>query len=490
MWQTAGASPFLGSEPSTPAADLRASERPCRVAVIGAGFSGALTAMHLLWHCRPGERVYLVEKSGRLGQGLAYSTANPQHLLNVRASRMSAFEDEPDHFLRWLDRLPAEERDAAGVSTGAGIFVRRSVYGDYVQSLLRDAIGRLGGARNLFIVTDAAVGLRPIIGGLDLETACGRCYGVDAAVLALGNFPPEAGSGPHQVANPWDPQVLDGLDPSRPVLLLGTGLTMVDVCLDLVARGFRAPIYALSRRGQLPQPHAPAPPWHGLRLDAEDRRSVSSLLRAIRRAVAGAQGQGVGWRSVMDALRPHMQLLWQEMTPADRHRFLRHLRPWWESHRHRMAPTVARAIDGLRADGRLRMLVGRIDRTVVDGDGLTIHWSKRGGAPGDPIAVQRVINCTGPGSDLGRVSDPLMQQLIRDGLARPDRWRLGLETSSAGAMIQHDGSISARLFGVGPLTRGTFWESTSVTDIRHQAEQVALLALSAARSNAASATVV
>ncbi len=484
MWQTTGASRPFDAEPA-PGRDV--SDRSCRVAVIGGGLSGALTAIHLLWHCRPGERVYLVEKSGRLGQGLAYSTANPQHLLNVRASRMSAFEDEPDHFLRWLDRLPAEEREAAGVSTGAGIFVRRNVYGQYIQHLLRDAINRLGGARNLFLVTDAAVGLRPIEGGLDLETAGGRRYGVDSAVLALGNFPPSSGHEPYEVGNPWDQEMLDRLDPGRPVLLLGTGLTMVDVCLDLIARGFRAPIYALSRRGQLPQAHAPAPSWDGLHLDAEDRRSVSHLLRAIRRSVTEARSQGVGWRSVMDALRPHVQLLWQEMTPADRHRFLRHLRPWWDSHRHRLAPTIARMLDGARAERRLEVLAGRIDRLEPAGGDVAVHWQQRGGAPGEPITVQRVINCTGPGGDLAKVEDPLVRQMLRDGLVQPDRWRLGLETSGAGAVVQRDGSVSPRLFGVGPVTRGTFWEITSVTDIRQQAEQVARVALDAARRNAATA---
>ncbi|HMR29615.1 MAG TPA: FAD/NAD(P)-binding protein [Geminicoccaceae bacterium] len=485
MWQTTGAPRAFDPAPTAATPYHAGSDRPCRIAVIGAGFSGALTAIHLLWHCRPGERVYLVEKSGRLGQGLAYATANPQHLLNVRASRMSAFEDEPDHFLRWLDQLPPAEREAAGVSTGAGIFVRRSVYGDYIQSLLRDAINRLGGARNLFIVTDSAVGLKPIDGGLDLETACGRCYGVDAAVLALGNFPPDNSDAPSQAGSPWDPQVLDRLDPGRPLLLLGTGLTMVDICIELLGRGFTGPIHAMSRRGQLPQPHAPAPTWSGLHLDAEDRRSVASLLRAVRRCVAEAREQGVGWRSVMDSLRPHIQLLWQEMSPADRHRFLRHLRPWWDSHRHRVAPTIARVLDGARAEGRLKVLAGRLERLEPDGAGIVAHWTQRGGVAGEPIAVQRVINCTGPGGDLTRVDDPLVQQLLRDGLARQDRWRLGLETSGAGAIVGHDGRPSARLFGVGPVTRGTFWEITSVPDIRQQAEQVALLALDAARRHAA-----
>lgn len=474
-------------QPASAAALRPTSDRPCRIAVIGAGFSGALTAIHLLWNCRPGERVYLVEKSGRLGQGLAYATGNPEHLLNVRASRMSAFEDEPDHFLRWLRRLPAEEREAVGVHTSAGTFVRRSVYGDYIQSLLRDAISRQGGSRNLFIVSDEAVALRPIVGGLDLETACGRCYGVDAAILALGNFPPAQIGGLSGALSPWDPRSLNGLDPERPVLLVGTGLTMVDVCLELLARGFKGPIHALSRRGLLPQPHASTPVQYDIRLEAADRRSLLRLLVALRRAVASAQAAGVGWHAVMDSLRPHVQPLWQELSCADRHRFLRHLRPWWDIHRHRMAPTVARTIDAARSSGRLDILAGRIDHVEPATDGFCVHWKQRGGATGKPLDVQRIINCTGPEVDVTRVDDSLVQQLLADGLVRSDPWQLGFDASADGAIIQRDGQISKRLFAVGPVARGALWEVTSVAEIRSQAEQVAMAALDAARRDACEA---
>jgi uncharacterized NAD(P)/FAD-binding protein YdhS len=303
-----------------------------RVAVIGGGVSGALTAIHLLWRCRPEDRVYLVERGDRLGPGVAYSTTDPLHLLNVRADNMSAFADEPDHFARWLRNLPEPERAEAGRKTLAGLFVRREVYGRYVQELLRDAIGRQGGAQNLYIVNDSATALRPRPGGgLLLETALGRAYEVDAAVLAVGNFPPGGARMPRYVDDPWAPGALDGVaSDGRPVLLLGTGLTSVDVALALLERGLKAPVYALSRRGLLPQAHAPSTPWAGLRLDAEDRRSVATLCRAVRREVGRAAGAGVDWRCVVDALRPHVQDAVAGAGPAAA-RFVRHLRPWWES---------------------------------------------------------------------------------------------------------------------------------------------------------------
>lgn len=331
---------------------------------------------------------------------------------------------------------------------------------------------------------------RPIIGGLDLETACGRCHGVDAAILALGNFPPARTGNLADALSPWESHALDGLDgldPARPVLLVGTGLTMVDTCLELLARGFQGPIHALSRRGLLPLPHAATPaPWD-VRLEAADRRSLLHLLRAVRRAVAAADAAGIGWHAVLDALRPQVQSLWQTLSAVDRHRFLRHLRPWWEVHRHRLAPTVAGTIRAARSAARLNILAGRIERIVPAESGARVYWSRRGGTAGQPLDVQCVINCTGPEVDVTRVNDPLLRQLLADGLVRPDPWRLGLDASAQGGIARRDGEVSQRLFAVGPVARGALWEVTSVPDIRSQAEQVAMAALGAARRDAGGA---
>lgn len=468
-----------------------ASGGGARVAVIGAGVSGTLTAIHLLWRCRADERVYLVERAGRLGPGVAYGTRHPLHFVNVSAAGMSAYADEPDHFARWLERLPAAERGAAGLDTAAGLFVRREVYGRYVQEQLRDAIARQGGAQNLFIVDDEAVAVRPGPGGtLGLEAGGGRTHPVDAVVLAVGNFPPEAPDVPpgRYAANPWTPDALDGLRPDRPVLLLGTGLTAVDVALTLFERGHAAPVYALSRRGLLPQAHAAqTPPWPDLRLDAADRRTLATLCRALRREVGRASAEGVDWRGVVDALRPSVQLLWQELAPADRQRFLRHLRPWWQVHRHRAPPPVAEALAVARAEDRLRVLAGRVAGFEPSADGLRVAWHPRGrgGEAGPPLDVQRVVDCRGPGTDYARLPDPLTRQLLAEGLARPDPCRLGLGTTPSGSLVDASGRPSPALFAVGPVTRGTFWDIVSVPEISAQAERVAETALAAARARQA-----
>ena len=446
-----------------------------------------MTAIHLLWRCGPGERVYLVERSGRVGPGLAYGSNHPRHLVNVRAENMSAFEDEPDHFLRWLGRLEQKSREETGERTIAGTFVRRSVYGRYIQELLREAITRQDGGDNLFLVADDAVAVRRAGGRLELVTDSGRSHAVDAVVLALGNLPPGGEQVPGFMPSPWAEDALAGLRQGEPVVLLGTGLTMADSVLAMVDAGFAGPIHAISRRGLLSHGHGPAPAWEGLRLTADDRRSLLALFIAIRREVRRASSEGVGWRAVIDAARPHVQTLWSELTPTDKARFVRHVRPWWEVHRHRMAPTVAATLAALRRAGSLDIHAGRVAAIEPEDGRLRVRWRPRHGGKAREVLAQRVVDCTGLATDYSRFEDPLIRQLLSDGLARAAPLRLGIDCTSYGAVVDRDGHPSRSLFAVGPITRGALWEIIAVPEIRAQAEQVATTVLTAARAGFAHA---
>jgi uncharacterized NAD(P)/FAD-binding protein YdhS len=354
------------------------------------------------------------------------------------------------------------------------------VYGRYIQELLRDAVFRQGGAQNLFTVNDTATALRRRGDALELETAVGRTYQVDAAVLAIGNFPPGDQDLPGYVNNPWAENALDGLHPDLPVAIIGTGLTALDVILQLKDLKFGGPIHAFSRRGLLPQAHAPSAPWSDFRLDGDDRRSLLNMLRGIRREVRRAAAMGVDWRCVMDALRPQVQRLWLELSIHDRRRFVRRLRPYWDVHRHRMAPPVAAVVAEVLRSGQLRITKGRISQVAVAANGLVVRWRAPDGSAGE-LPVQRVVDCRGPGSDYARLPSPLTRQMLADGLARPDPCRLGLETTPHGALLDSKGVPSPNIFALGLVTRGTLWEITSIPDIREQAEAVAVSALAAAR---------
>jgi len=438
------------------------TDRPT-VAIIGAGFSGVLTALHLLTDPQ-GPRVRLIERAGAFGRGVAYSTSNPDHLLNVRVTNMSAFPGQPDHFVRWL-------ASRSGWSS-QGAFVTRGCYGDYLQDLLRSAVESPAEAGRLLLESDEAVDARPARRGWRVRLAMGREIDADAVVLALGVTPPAPPAGampallasPRYLADPWGaPQAL--ASDADHILLIGTGLTMVDVAIALARPGRR--FTALSRHGLTPRAHAPVaarPPAlapHG---------APAQVFRALR-----AKAEGGGWREAVDDLRPYIHDLWASWALGQRRQFLRHLRPWWDVHRHRLAPSVARRIEAMRKTGDLAVHAGRTQRLSPRGDQVEVQWSPRGGAKARRLTVDAVVNCTGPLGDLALSRDPLVRKLLAGGLIRPDACALGAEVDEAGRPLDAAGAPWPGLYAVGPLTRGAFWEITSVPDIRLQAAQTALV---------------
>jgi uncharacterized NAD(P)/FAD-binding protein YdhS len=429
------------------------------VAVIGAGFSGVLTAVHLL-RAPDGPRVLLIERGPRFARGAAYSSANANHLLNVRGANMSALPDAPGHFLDWL----GVDRDE-----GERVFVTRDRYGAYLQSLLREAAGAAAG--RLAYEHDDAIDVAKTSGGWSVGLAMGRRLRVDAVVLAIGNLAPPVPEGvdedvlssPRWVADPWAWIETKAAAPGD-VLLIGSGLTAVDVALSIKEGAPNARVLALSRHGLAPRAHAPI--HTGASRREPPAGSARQVLRQVRRA-----GRD-DWRAAIDSLRPHVQDLWRSWSLAERQRFLRHIRPWWEVSRHRLAPEVAARIARLTAAGHFEVTGGRLISLNLAAGGLEAIWKPRGGSEIHRRRFALAINCAGPLSDVARAPDPLIGGLIRSGLARPDACRLGLDVDPDSRLLGAGGTVQG-LFAVGPLTRGHVYEMTSVPDIRIQAADVA-----------------
>ncbi|GGM28163.1 FAD/NAD(P)-binding protein [Dactylosporangium sucinum] len=413
--------------------------------VVGGGCSGALTAIHLGQD--PGQRLIVVDPAPReaLGRGAAYRTTDPGHLLNSRAAAMSALADAPGDFAGWW-----QEQDN---SVGPADFAPRRVYGDYLHDRL---------ARVEFTHVKGAAA-RVTRAGEVLLRGGGR-VAADRVVLALGHGAPAGPlaitsavrTHPYYVGNPWSPGVLDRVPGDVPVLLIGTGLTALDVALTLSGRGRRAPMLAVSRRGLLPQPHLPRQPaaTSGLEFHGSD---AAGLLRAVR-AYAATQPD---WRAAVDHLRPRIDELWWQLSVDARKRFLRHVAAYWEVHRHRMAPEVAARVAALRESGELRTRAAAI-RTIRRGErGFVVTLGSR-----ESIPVGAIVNCTGPG---GAASSALGRALLDDGLARRDPTGVGLDVDGLGRLIDRAGEPVEHLLAVGPTRRGAWWETTAVPEIRAQA---------------------
>jgi uncharacterized NAD(P)/FAD-binding protein YdhS len=244
--------------------------------------------------------------------------------------------------------------------------------------------------------------------------------------------------------------------------------------VSLLDRGHQGPIIALSRRGLLPHNHLKGPSTTSLPENEHLPTRVNALARFLRARSLKASAAGGCWQAVIDELRPLTTDIWQTMSLADRTRFLRHLRPWWDTHRHRVSGPVAARIAQARESGQLTIIAGRIRQYATGADGLVeVSYLPRFKDILASVYAARIINCSGPESDFGRIRDPLVRRLLDKGLVRPDPLSLGLDVTQNCALLDRDGSISRRLFAVGPVTKGTFWEMTAVPDIRQQAEFLA-----------------
>lgn len=444
----------------------RPSEKP--VAIIGGGFSGTLLAVQL---ARAGTRAVIVEREGAaLGHGLAYGACGPQHLLNVRAANMSAFPDDPAHFLRWLGHGEIE----AGGTSGSDLpnrFASRADYGRYLVDVLAQARAAMPGLVEVCLGTAHDV-VPAHDGALRVLLHDGRALDARAVVLAQGNAPPAphralAGLPPPRViADPWARHAFDAISPEAAVFLLGTGLTAIDVIQTLDARGHRGPILALSRRGLLPRAHADIGPV----VDPQPLPTArgSALVAHVRK-----RARTVGWHHAIDELRPHTHALWQAHAAEGQARFLRHARPWWDVHRHRMAPQIARRIAALEAEGRLQVVAGSLEAAQAAGARLALRWRPRGTDAPVETLVDHAVICTGPDGNPERSRDPLLRTLLSRGAARACPQRLGLDIDPAWRLRDREGKAALPLYAMGTLTKGLGWEMVAVPDIRVQARDLA-----------------
>lgn len=398
-----------------------------------------------------GRASVLIDRTGDFGPGVAYSTPFEGHLLNVRSGRMSAVEGRPGDFTDWLAANAPDHADPDG-------FAPRTLYGGYVRDRLASVeaaypalIRRVTG--EVAAVTDDGVRLA------DGETIPG-----DAVVLATGNPPPRTASGDDRVlADPWAPGALDGVGEADDLIIVGSGLTMIDVLQTLDARGWRGAATALSLRGLLPLMHGQT---HDAQVNLPEAARTGPLSQRLK--TARALARQTHWRSVMEGYRAVTAALWIEATTAQRSRFLRHLRPWWDVHRHRIAPEMGRMLDGLIAKGRLTLKAGRLERIDSGSESLTVHWRPWRAPEAAALRADWIIDCTGPGHDAA--THPLTGPLIAAGQARLDPLGLGLDLDPNGCVIDADGRLSPRLWVLGPPARAAYWETIAVPDIRKRIE--------------------
>lgn len=471
---TATAARPAPSASSSPAPVPAADTPPRRIAIIGAGFSGTALAIQLLREAGPARlEIVLIDPRAEIGAGVAYAARDYPYPLNVAAGHMSLDPARPQDFL--------DHVNSQGIHAVAGDFLPRQVYGEYVRSRFEAA--RRAAPEHLRCTHHRAAVLqlrRPAPDSpWELWLDDGKALRADEVVLALGNPPPACPAalepitaGHRYVRDPWTIGA-QASDEIQSVLLLGSGLTMVDAALRLAALRPRVRhIYVLSRHGWLPQSQATAhrPARSPNVRDALDqaRGSVRALTRALRVQARDVEVAGGDWREVLTLARAEVSAQWRQLDTAQRARFLRHARSLWDVHRHRVPSGPLAAVQSLARRGVLQVHAGRLVEANAADDAVEVHWQPRGSARTRAWLVDRVVNCTGPGR-VSQHADPLVQSLLANGLVRVDSLDLGIDVADDGRVIARDGQAVDRLHYIGPWLRARDWEATAVPELRQQA---------------------
>ena len=430
------------------------------IIIVGGGATGIITALCILHNADAHDQVTLIDSTANLGAGVAYRTTNEALLLNVRALQMSAYADQPDHFVEWLT-THKNQPDAES-------FVPRAWYAQYLQDTLAVAISQ-SDAHYAFIQTNV----------MDIDPThrvviCddGQQFSADHIILALGHAP---------IANPlarWTPtpqRVVNGYDwqaittqitPMDDIIIIGSGLTMVDTIVALQNHGHRGNITAFSRHGHLPQTHVPRQSYPSFITSEHYGWSVGALLRLVRTEVAKAHAAGIPWQAVIDSLRPHNQQLWMHWSLSEKRRFLRHVRAHWDIYRHRIAPQIATII---ASTPQLTISAGRIVDYHEHDTSISLTIQHRHTNTTRTLTAAYVINCTGPLSDYALIENPLVVALRQRGILAADDIRLGIAVDAHGNLCDQHQQVIPWLWTLGPPRKGSAWECIAIPDIRNQA---------------------
>ena len=453
------------------------ASQPRTIAIVGGGFSGISVAIHLLRQASHAPlTIVIYEPRAELGAGIAYATRDYPYPLNVAAGQMSLDAARPQDFLEYAG--------AQGIRASAGDFLPRQLYGEYLRLRFGESCAAAAANASARHHRARVLQLRPANDGRwELWLDDGSAQRADDVVLALGNAPPAMlpplaaiSSSVFSLDDPWSLGACAHQDIDS-VLLLGSGLTMIDAALRLAAIRPRVRhIRVLSRRGLLPLPQASeSRPHIGPGLDSllSARGSVRSLAHEAHRVAREIIDAGGDWRELLATLRPRLPTLWRDLDETQRSRFLRHLRTLWDIHRHRVPAGPLAAVRALERLGVLEVHAGRLESLQLLDDVVEVQWRPRGAARARAWLVDRVVNCTGPDSRVVRNPDPLVQTLLAGGWVRPDAHGLGIDVADDGRVIGRGGSPVPGLYYIGPWLRARDWEATAVPELRVLAAQLA-----------------
>ncbi len=451
-----------------------------QIVIVGGGFSGTALAIQLLRRGDERIAVTVIEPRKCLAEGVAYSTCDPVHRINVPAQRMQLSSSEEGEFERWYRQHPDFDLDREAIWQDGNIYPQRRYFAAYIREKLEQA--KLSSPVNFRHIHDSAEGYQ---NGRIITAQQGE-YRADQVILAISHpapsvpniFIPFLKEG-RIISDPWQVGALTRINNQESVAIIGTGLTMCDVVASLARQGHQGSITAISRRGLIPRSNVSAIYADSkLTVPLIPHPTVRRWLRQIRQEVKHAEQHQLPWQLVFDDIRRQGQIIWQQLSHQEQRRFLRHLRPWWDVHRYRIAPQVAAVQTEYLDSTQLRIKAARIQSVTQDQGKVRLILRQRH-AGNEVLWVDRVILTTGPAHQDLIHRQPLLADLLAQDLIQADPLGLGIAVNRQAQAINSTGKFSHILYVVGPAARGQFGELMGLPQVADHAEFVAQQLLSA-----------
>lgn len=452
------------------------------IGIIGGGFTGTMTAVQLIDKSTERCEIILINERETLNKGIAYNPYSDKHLLNVIAGKMSAYPDNHDHFLDWvMQKHEFKHKDRTLISNS---FLPRQMYGEYLCTIWEEAKKSAESKQIKITVIDSfVVDLDVSDNSVDLLLDNDLKLNIDYCVIATGNHIPsnpkienmDFYNSPNYFQNPWKTESVENINKNLPVLIIGNGLTMVDTVLGLLEQGFKGEIYSISPNGFNILPHRHT----GLKYlklveELRDDMNIYELVNLVNKHIKTVREHGVSAEPIIDSLRPHSQKIWQSFSDKEKKLFMSRLRHLWGVARHRIPLHSHDKIQQLRIDGKLHIISGKIIDINESTESIIVQYFGKKENEIKEINVSRIINCTGPETDLMSIDKSFLKNCLLNGVLAQDKLKLGIRADTKTfKIINSDGTPHSNLFTIGSNLKGELWESTAVNELRKQAEKLA-----------------
>ena len=456
------------------------SDKGVEVAIIGVGFSGLMTAYHLIKDTTVPLTLHLINDKDTFGRGAAYSTKSLKHLLNVPAAKMSAILDDPNHFLEWAHQLPAYE--SVNKDTLGKAFLPRKIFGNYFNSIWEEALKNKRADTVINIIHDSAVDIDKVNNEYLIKTKAGATVHAHYVVLATGNETPANPriknetfyQSSRYIKNPWLTDVTKYLKPNEDLLIIGNGLTTVDLLITIMSTGYTGHIHTLSPSGWAVLPHRHNHlEYKNLINEIQEPYTLDDIYTKMMKHYRLLHKVGISIEPIVDSLRSHTHKIWKALSHEDKVTFLRDIKTNWNKVRHRIAPQLFDYVQNLQIKGKL--IVHRADLLDIKEDttGITVSYLNRYNRKTETLHTGQVVNCTGPHIDITKSEDPLLQSLVAKGMIQPDKLRIGMDVTDQWTLIDKDGHENPTLYTIGGNLRGLLWETTAVPELKVQSSVLA-----------------